>query len=57
MLCAVNALNVTWHLVINQAWVEKGMVMCVSVRGPMPGWDKDPPMHSANYVSISSVCR
>ena len=36
MLCAVNALNVSWYLGNNQVWVEKSMVMSMLVRGTMP---------------------
>lgn len=44
MLCAANALNVTWHLVhiYSQACVEKNLVMTMLVRGSMCEWDKDP---------------
>lgn len=41
MLCAGNPLNVTWHLVFNQAWVEKNMVMSMLVRTPIPDQDPD----------------
>ena len=55
MLCAVNALNVTWHLVNSQAWVEKNMVMSMLVRGPMPEWDPDP-QHTVQ-ITCTTVCR